>query len=304
MEGKRVLVTGGAGFIGATLANALADDNEVVAVDDLFLGTPDHLNPDVEFVEADVVSDDLPTDVDVLVHLAALSSRTMLEERPQRGARVNVEGFVNAVETVRDACDTVVFASTSSFYDDPPAREDDDVVASTHYEASMLARERYMEQYNATADPDDLSVAGLRFFSVYQGMAGAEGHKGGYANTVSQFADQVANGESPVLWGDGEQTRDFTHVDDVVAAVEAVADARLRGVYNVGYGESYSFNETVALINEVLGTDVDPVYEPIPLDNYNHDQRCDNAKLREATGWAPRIDFETGLRRLCAPYLD
>jgi UDP-glucose 4-epimerase len=118
MDGKRVLVTGGAGFIGSNLANHLAADNDVVALDDCYLGTAENLDDAVEFVEADVLDDDLPTEgVDVVYHLAALSSRQMLEDDPRRGARVNIEGFVNVVEQAReDGCDTVVYASTSSAY--------------------------------------------------------------------------------------------------------------------------------------------------------------------------------------------
>jgi len=98
MEDRRALVTGGAGFIGSNLANTLALDNDVVALDNGYLGTPDNLDDGVEYVEADVLDEELPTDVDVVFHLAALSSRQMLEENPREGARVNIEGFVNVVE--------------------------------------------------------------------------------------------------------------------------------------------------------------------------------------------------------------
>ncbi len=304
MDGKRVLVTGGAGFIGSNLANHLAERNEVVAVDDLYLGTPENLDDAVEFHEASVLDDDLPADVDVCFHLAALSSRPMLEDEPRRGAAVNVEGFVNTVEQVMEGgCDTVVYASTSSFYDnDPPGRETDDLRASTGYEASMLARERYGEYYEDFYD--DLAVAGTRFFSVYQGYGGREGHKGQYANTVSQWAEKMAAGEAPVLWGDGEQTRDYVHVTDVARALELVAENRLSGIYNVGTGTNYSFNETVALLNEALGTAIDPEYAPVQLDNYNFAQRADASKLREATGWEPQVSFEEGVRMVCAPYVE
>jgi len=299
-----VLVTGGAGFIGSNLATALATDNDVIALDNGYLGTPENLGPDVTYVDADVLDDDLPTDVDVVVHLAALSSRGMLEDHPRQGARVNVEGFVNVVEqALADGCDTIVYASTSSFYDDDiPATESEAVRASTGYEASMLARERYGEAYEDTHP--DLAIAGVRFFSVYQGFGGAEAHKGEYANTVSQWAEKIAAGEPPVLWGDGTQTRDFTHVDDVVRAIEAIVDHRLSGIYNIGAEDNYTFNEMVAMINDVLDTDVDPVYEPVPLDNYNYQQLADTTKLRAATDWEPQIPFEEGLRQLCQPYLD
>ncbi|QFU82781.1 NAD-dependent epimerase/dehydratase family protein [Natronorubrum aibiense] len=304
MQNTRVLVTGGAGFIGSNLANTLAAENEVIAVDNGYLGTAANLDDDVTYVEADVLKDDLPTDVDVVYHLAALSSRQMLEENPRQGARVNVEGFVNVVEqAIEDGCRTVVYASTSSIYGSrtTPSSEDDPTKAATGYDASMLGRERYAEYYN-TMEPE-MTLAGMRFFSVYQGYGGAEAHKGEYANTVSQFAEKIASGESPVLWGDGTQTRDFTHVDDIIRGLEMAADHDLEGVYNLGTGEPYSFNETVSLINETLGTAVEPTYEPIPLENYVHDTYADCSKFRDETGWEPRIDFEEGVKRVCEPYL-
>jgi UDP-glucose 4-epimerase len=304
MEGRRVLVTGGAGFIGSNLANHLARENEVIALDDLYLGTPENLETAVEFVEGSVLEDDLPTDVDVLFHLAALSSRAMHEEAPAHGARVNVEGFVDTVEQARrDGCDTVVYASTSSIYGDrtTPSPESTDVVARTGYEASKLARERYGQYYS---NFHGMSMAGLRFFSVYQGFGGAEEHKGEFANLIAQFADTVANGDSPVLWGDGTQTRDFTHVDDIVRGLEQAAEYELDGIYNLGTGDSYSLNELVDRLNEILGTTVQPEYEPNTMRNYVHDTMADPTKMHDATGWEPQISFDEGLERVCAPYLD
>jgi UDP-glucose 4-epimerase len=304
MEGNRVLVTGGAGFIGSNLANRLAVDNEVIALDDCHLGTPENVDDDVRFVDRSVLDDDLPTDVDVLFHLAAYSSYTMVEEHKREATRVNVEGFVNAVEQAReDGCDTVVYASTSSIYGSrtEPSPEDMPVEARTCYEASKLARVRYAEYFGHHYDT---TLAGLRFFSVYQGYGGAEEHKGEYANTVAQFADDIANGEAPVLFGDGTQTRDFTHVDDVVRAIELAADHELEGIYNVGTGESYDFNTMVEMINDELGTDIDPEYIENPLDVYVHDTMADATKLREATGWEPEVGFEEGVARVCEPYLE
>ena len=304
MNDARVLVTGGAGFIGSNLANHLATDNEVIAVDDCYLGTPDNLDDAVEFVDASVTDDDLPTDVDVVFHLAALSSYAMHEDDPTRGARVNVEGFVNTVDQARrDGCDTVVYASTSSIYGSrtEPSPEDMPVTVNTGYEASKMARERYGEYFR---NHYGLDVAGLRFFSVYQGYGGAEEHKGEYANVIAQFADDVANGRAPKLYGDGGQTRDFTHVSDIVRGIELAADHRLNGIYNLGTGEAYDFNTVVEMINDELGTDVEPAYveNPIPDDVYVHDTCADYTKIHEATGWEPQIDFEEGIERVCAQY--
>jgi UDP-glucose 4-epimerase len=303
MENQRVLVTGGAGFIGSNLANHLAADNDVVAVDDLHLGTPENLDEEVEFVDASVLEEDLPTEgVDSLFHLAAYSSYTMAEEHKREATRVNVEGFVNAVEQAReDGCDTVVYASTSSIYGSrtEPSPEDLPVEARTCYEASKLAREQYGEYFHHHYD---MTLAGLRFFSVYQGYGGAEEHKGEYANTIAQFTHKIANGERPKVFGDGSQTRDFTHVDDIVRGIELAADHGLQGIYNLGTGESYTFNEMIGMINDELGTEIDPEYVENPLDVYVHDTMADSTKMREATGWEPEISFEEGVERVCAPY--
>ncbi|WP_339104236.1 NAD-dependent epimerase/dehydratase family protein [Haloterrigena salinisoli] len=304
MQNQRILITGGAGFIGSNLANALADENDVIAIDDEYLGTPENLEAAVDYRNRSVLEDDLPTDVDVVFHLAALSSYAMHEEDPTTGARVNVEGFVNVVDQARqDGCETVVYASTSSIYGSQtePSPEDMPVAVNTGYEASKLARERYGEYF---ANHYDMDVAGMRFFSVYQGYGGAEEHKGEYANVIAQFADDLASGDAPVLYGDGTQTRDFTHVDDIVRGLELAADHELTGVYNLGTGDAYSFNELVGMLNEELGTDIDPEYveNPIPEDVYVHDTCADSSKMREATGWEPEIDLEEGIEQVCEPY--
>lgn len=144
----------------------------------------------------------------------------------------------------------------------------------------------------------------MRFFSVYQGYNGAEGHKGEYANVIAQFADDIAHGRRPEVYGDGTQTRDFTHVDDVVRSLEVAGERRLDGIYNVGTEDPKDFNQLVSLINQELGTDIKPKYvdNPIPEDVYVHDTYADASKLRAETGWEPRIPFEEGLARVCEPY--
>ncbi|WP_435159761.1 NAD-dependent epimerase/dehydratase family protein [Haladaptatus sp. DFWS20] len=304
MQGQRVLVTDGAGFIGSNLANRLAEDNDVVAVDDGYLGTAENLDDAVEFHDGSVLDDDLPTDVDVVFHLAALSSYAMHEENPAKGARVNVGDFVNTVEQARnDGCDTVVYASTSSIYGSrtEPLPEYMDIKARTGYEASKLARERYAEYF---ANHYDMNMAGMRFFSVYQGYGGAEEHKGEFDNIIAQFADDIANGRSPEIYGDGKQTRDFTHVSDIVRGLVLAAENELTGVYNLGTGRSYDFNTIVEYINRELGTDVEPEYieNPISEDVYVHDTKADVTKFKHATGWKPKISFKEGVRRVCSQY--
>lgn len=304
MENQRILVTGGAGFIGSNLANHLAEDNNVIVIDDYYLGTSDNLVDNVSFQERSVVEKDLPTNVDVVFHLAALSSYAMHEENPQRGARINVEGFVNVVEQAREeGCEQIVYASTSSIYGSrtEPTSEDLPVSVNTGYEASKLARERYAEYFS---NHYGMTMAGLRYFSVYEGYGGSERHKQQYANIISQFADDIANDRSPEIYGDGEQTRDFTHVDDVVRGTILAAEHQVEGIFNVGTGERYSFNQVVEMLNNELNTEVEPKYveNPIPDDIYVHDTCADASKLRESTGWEPEVSFEEGISQVCTQY--
>lgn len=304
MQDLRILITGGAGFIGSNLANALVDDNEVVVVDNEYLGDRDNLESNVTFSNADVLDDQLPTDVDVVYHLAALSSYPMHEQDPTGGVRVNVEGFVNVVDqALADGCERVVFASSSSLYDahTSPVAEEEPLSVNSAYEASKAAREQYADYYR---NHHDMEMVGLRLFSVYEGFGGSESHKGTYANIIAQFAEKVAAGNSPTIYGDGTQTRDFIHVDDVVNGLIHAGDRASAGIYNIGTGESHSFNQVVDGINQVLGTDVPPTYieNPIPEEVYVHSTCADTTKFTDETGWEPSIDFEQGLTLVCRHY--
>ena len=304
MKGKTILVTGGAGFIGSNIANSLVDDNEVIVVDNEYLGDSENLRPEVEFWNTSVLNDDLPTyGVDVVFHLAALSSYQMHEDDASEGAKVNVEGFVNTVEQAYESgCDTVVYASTSSIYGSQttPTAEDYRPEVNTGYEASKMAREEYAEYFS---NHYDMNMCGLRLFSVYQGAS--EDHKGEFANVITQFAQKILDGKSPVLYGDGKQTRDFTHVDDIVDGFVLSAEKQLNGIYNVGTGERYSFLQVVDMLNEEFDKDIKPEFieNPIPEDVYVHDTCADNAKLRDE-GWEPDVTFEEGIQRVCEDLLE
>jgi len=176
-----------------------------------------------------------------------------------------------------------------------------EVEARTGYEASKLAREHYGEYYS---NYHDMTLAGLRYFSVYQGYQGAEAHKGDFANIIAQFADSIANGRSPKIYGDGKQTRDFTHIKDVVRATTLAAEHELDGIYNVGTGQQYDFRTVVKMINRELGMDIEPTFveNPIPDSVYVHDTMADASKIRSATGWEPRVDFRDGIEKVCRPY--
>ena len=307
---ERVLVTGGAGFIGSNLVEELVDrGKDVVVLDDLYLGDEDNFSEvknDIEFVQGSVLDeealDESMQGVDTVFHLAARSSSPMHKENPAEGARVNVEGFVRTVEAAKDEeVEKVVYASTSSMYGsvEPPHSEDQNPVPSNLYTASKMSREKYAEAYSYN---NEMETTGLRFFSVF---GPHERAKGKYANVVTQFLWKMMDDEQPVIWGDGTQERDFVFVEDVVDALIKASKRRdeLDGeVFNVGRGDPVTFNEVVENLNEALGKEIDAEKIENPRDKYVHEHKADNSKAREVLGWSPSHSFEEGLGKTVEYY--
>ena len=313
---KRVLVTGGAGFIGSNIVEGLLESGfEVVALDNMSLGTKDYWGEFSERfgdrftgVEGDVKDYDLlervASDVDFVVHMAAASSLPMFVPDPREGVEVNVLGFLNVLELARrhDNIGKVIYASTSSIYGAfvPPHREDLPVFPRMFYEYSMYAREHAARIYN---DLHGVKTFGLRFFSIY---GPREQHKGKFANIVTQFLWLMRKGDRPVIFGDGSQTRDFTFVKDVVEVVKRIIqDSKLElEVFNVGTGVETTFNEVVKLLNDILGTDIEPVYRENPIKNYVYRTQADTRKLEKLLGYKPNTPLIDGLKFIKEYYSD
>ena len=300
----KALVTGGAGFIGSNLANVLSErGNEVSVLDDLSLGVPENLGKDVKLIDGSVTDSGVVSEavdrVDVVYHLAAKSSVTMIDDDPLLGEEVNVGGFLKVLEASRKSgVGRVVYASTSSMYSaiEPPHREDAIVVPRTLYEQNFFAREHLGSIYS---NSQDLEAVGLRFFSVY---GPNEWHKGIYANLVSQFIWAMMKGERPVIYGDGSQTRDLTHVSDVCEAL--ILASKVEGVagqvFNVCTGKSVSLNELVKIICAELGVDMEPEYVKNPLRMYVQHTLGDPSKAKRMLGFEAKIDLVKGVADLIA----
>jgi UDP-glucose 4-epimerase len=298
----RVLVTGGAGFIGSNLCNLLsARGHEVTALDDLSLGTSENLADGVNLVEGSVTDADAVAQsiegAEVVYHLAAKSSVTMLHDDPVWGEEVNVGGFMRILEAAkRGDVSRVVYSSTSSMYSavKPPHREDAHIVPRTLYEQNFLAREHIGWVYSNSYD---LETVGMRFFSVY---GPNEKHKGRYANLVTQFIWGMKKGERPVIYGDGTQTRDLTHALDVCEALILASEAEgaAGDVFNVCTGKSVSLNGLVDIINAEMKTDLAPEYVKNPLKMYVDHTLGDPTKAREVLGFEAKIDLSQGISAL------
>lgn len=303
----RILITGGAGFIGSNLAEKLCEDNDVIVLDNLYLGRLENLEGlDVKFVKGSVLDNDLVDQlckgVDYVFHNAAFSSSPMFKENPQIGVHVNVLGFMHIMNaSLKNAVKKVIYASTSSMYNGNklPYTETQQITTKTFYESSFRCREMIAQTYYFE---HGLSSIGLRYFSVY---GPKEKHKGQYANNITQFLWNMIKGNSPVIYGDGTQRRDFTFVEDVVQAnILAMHSDIESGIFNVGTGVDASFNKVVNILHNLLGTEIKPQYVSNPIKNYVHETVADLSNSRKYLGYNPQWSLERGIRNIIDYYTE
>ncbi len=297
---EKALVTGGAGFIGSNIARELINrDVKVKVLDDMYLGTQNNLKDlDLEIVNASVLNQkkvrEAFKDCDTVFHNAARSSAPMHKENPAEGARVNIEGFINVVEESMNAgVEKLVYASTSSMYGskNPPNKEDTGEYPINRYSASKMSRELYAKVYAEKG----LDITGLRYFSVY---GPHEKAKGRFANIISQFLWKMMNNESPEIYGDGTQTRDFTYVKDIARAnILAAQKGKSGQYYNIGTGKETSFNTVVEKLNKELDKNIESVKRENPIKNYVQRTKADITRAQKDLGYQPKYSFEKGLKK-------
>jgi UDP-glucose 4-epimerase len=299
----KVLVTGGAGFIGSNIANTLKKEDskcEVIALDDLSMGTTSNLSKEIKFVQGNVMDyelvENLTSGCDYIFHDAAKSSSPMFKDNPRIGIEVNAMGFMNIMEAAkRNKVKRVIYASSSSIYNGLPMpfRENQTIATKTFYEASFYCREIIARSYYLE---NAISCIGLRYFSVY---GPNENHKGKYANNISQFLWDMAKGNSPVIFGDGNQSRDFTMVEDVVQAnLLAMRSEKIYGIYNVGTGVQTTFNQVIKIINQKLGAGIKPDYIDNPIKNYVRDTLADISLIQSELQYTPLWTVDKGIEFL------
>ena len=286
----RALVTGGAGFIGSHLVDALiARGDEVTVLDDLSTGRRAFVNEAANFVEHDI-RDPLETYADLVFHLAAQADVGTSVERPAFDASVNVVGTVNVLEAARASGAAVVFASTGgAIYGDVdgPAGEDAALRPVSPYGTAKLAAEAYIEAWRRI---HGLRSASLRFANVY-GPRQSASLEGG---VIAIFLERMAAGEGTMVYGDGEQTRDFVHVADVVRALLTTA-GRDGGTFNVGTGIETSVNRLHELCRAIVGDAAPPRHEA-PRHGDARRSVLDVSLAARELGWRPEVELEDGLR--------
>ncbi len=298
---KKVAVTGGAGFIGSHLTESLLSQGyHIIIVDDLSTGKMDNIGPslnsgNVEFIRGSIA--DLPLlqklfqGVYYAFHQAALPSVPRSIENPQASHEVNLTGTLNVLLAARDnAVKKVIYASSSSVYGDTPTlpkREDMIPDPLSPYAVTKLASEYYCRVFHQAYR---LPTVCLRYFNVYGPRQDPNSQ---YSAVIPGFIKKAAWGESPVIFGDGEQTRDFTFVQDVVAANILAAESEACGVFNISRGESITINRLAQLILELVGNKLELIHqEPRPGDVRHSLADISKAK---AFGYEPKCGLEAGL---------
>ena len=301
---ERALVTGAAGFIGSHLSRRLvAEGFDVVGIDDLSQGSTANLRdvPEVRLVEGDVRDPATVAEVargcQSIFHQAAIRSVPFSMLEPLLTTEVNVVGTVNVLLAAKDERATVVSASSSSVYgeqDTLPVTESMEPRPRSPYAASKAAAEMYCRALWLSSD---VRAVSLRYFNVF---GPGQDPASEYAAVVPRFITACLNGERPVIYGDGEQARDFTFVDDAVAAnllAVRAPDAAFGRAFNVGGGRApTSINHLLEVIADQCGVQADPVFEP-PRDGDIRTSEADVSSAADVLGYRPSVDVTEGLRR-------
>ena len=299
-----VLVTGGAGFIGSHVATALVERGDQVCVLDNLssghLGNLTHIADLVKIVEGDILSlSDVKhaiEGVDLVFHHAALASVPRSVANPRDTHDHCTTGTFNVLDAARQAgVQRLVFAASSSAYGDQPTkvkRETDPPAPLSPYAAAKIAGEMYCQSF---AESCGLETVCLRYFNVFGPRQDPEGE---YSAVIPKFVTRMIQGKPPIIFGDGKQSRDFIYIDDVVQGNLAAATAE--GVsgkcFNMACGRQISLLELVDSLNHVLGTAIQPVFDP-PRAGDVRESLADISLAREMLGFEPAVDFDTGLSR-------
>ena len=299
----KALVTGGAGFIGSHVVDALiAGGHEVVVIDDLSSGKKENISPRAVFVEKSITSDlgNLFSEYkfNAVFHLAAIASVQYSIKEPAHTHDTHVQGTLNLLEYCRKHnVKRFVFSSSSAVYGDQkefPLHEGMTPNPMSPYALHKLIGEYYCKLYYFLYGLETISL-------IYSNVYGArQNPSGDYAGLIPKFLSLMREGKTPTIFGDGEQTRDFIHVSDVVAANLAAAltnDKKCFGeFFNIGSGNQISVNDVFKAIKEIIGSSIEPIYGGAVIEPKH--TRADITKARDLLGWQPKTPFEEGLRTL------
>jgi UDP-glucose 4-epimerase len=298
----KAVVTGGAGFIGSHITEELIQRGyHVIVIDDLSTGKMENIQHlldegNLNFVRGSITDLALLqkffSDADYIFHQAAIPSVPRSIKNPLASNEVNVTGTLNVLSAARDqGIKKVIFASSSSVYGDTPnlpKREDMTPNPQSPYAVTKLAAEYYCRVFT---DVYGISTICLRYFNVFGARQNPDSQ---YAAVIPKFIKAIKEGKPPVIFGDGEQTRDFTFIKDVVHANILAAESKAFGVFNIGKGDRISINQLAQIILKLNGKEnIKPLYEKGRLGDIKH-SLADISKA-QSFGYKPEYDVEKGI---------
>ena len=292
----KAVVTGGAGFIGSHIVKRLVDDGYRVTVIDNFntgsINNLDGIDLKYSLLKADSGEIIRSPSVDVVFHEGLYSSSPLYRADPLLVGKA-INDFINVLEFCKNSGTKLIFASTSSIYNGhkPPHKESMGAMIKDFYTETRYAMERLAELYRQMFG---LRYCGLRYFSVY---GDGEQSKGQYANLVTQMIWKYLKKKPMLVYGKGEQKRDFIHVNDVVEANMAALKMDAVGIFNVGTGKSYTVNKAASMINEIIGKRLKLKYIPNPVKNYVDVVEADVSKTISALGFEAKTDLAVGIKK-------
>ncbi|WP_298501249.1 NAD-dependent epimerase/dehydratase family protein [uncultured Methanobrevibacter sp.] len=300
MKNKNILITGGLGFIGSHIANELLKDNEVIILDDLSTGNINNLkNPSDENLKLiikdirDADLDDITSNIDYIFHLAAMASVPLSIDKPVECSDINLNATVKLLKSSADNnVKKVIFSSSSSVYGqnkNMPLKETEQPMPMSPYAASKASCELYL---NSFYDSYGLNYTALRYFNVF---GPGQDKNSQYAAVIPNFISALLEGKQPEIYGDGEQTRDFVYIDDVVKANINAAKSDYNGIINVASGEKISINQLYEVVKTTLESDVEPKYLPTRQGDIKH-SLADISKMEKINFKVDSSDFENQLQ--------
>jgi len=300
LKGKSILVTGGAGFIGSHIVDRLSSENKVIVLDNLFSGLLSNLERSkdrITFIKGDVLDKSLLKDtvaeVEFVFHLAAHVGNIRSIKDPYFDMDVNIKGMLNLLEACRNSnIKRLVYSSSGAIFGEAkylPIDEEHPLNPESPYAVSKLAAEKYCFAFYKV---HGVPTTAVRYFNVY----GPKQDTSEYANAISIFLSRIKDGKPLTIFGDGEQTRDFVFIEDVVTAniLAATQPAAVGEIFNIATGQATSINQITDILRQISGRESQIIYAD-PRAGEVRDSRASIEKARKLLGFCPQTNLKEGL---------
>ena len=300
MKNKNILITGGLGFIGSHIANELMEDNKVIILDNLSTGNINNLkNPNHENLKIIIEDirntdlDDLTSNIDYIFHLAAMASVPLSIDKPLECSEINLTATIKLLKAAaNNDVKKIILSSSSSVYGqnkNMPLKETEQPMPMSPYAASKASCELYLKSFYESYG---LNYISLRYFNVF---GPGQDKNSQYAAVIPNFISAVLENEQPKIYGDGEQTRDFIYVNDVVSANINAAESDFNGIINIASGKKLSINQLYEIVKKTLDSDLEPVYLPERQGDIKH-SLADISNMEKINFKVDSSDFEEQLK--------